>query len=202
MGFWVEVLWDYDPKNYSDNAFKLTRGERLYVLNQAESGWWTGVRPTEGKMATPKVFPGNYVRRDPEMVDTPAPPYSGDSKSGNRDDAESEDWQNSEYFDQYGANMFIHLEMLQDRNRTETYRRAVQANAHFLKGATVLDIGCGTGILSIFCAQAGAAHVIAIEASNLATDVSKIISHLGLDKQITVVNKVCFSICLHQVLIG
>ena len=31
--------------------------------------------------------------------------------------------------------------------RTETYRDAILTNPALLKGATVLDVGCGTGIL-------------------------------------------------------
>lgn len=44
--------------------------------------------------------------------------------------------------------------------RTEAYRRALEGNPGLLRGATVLDVGCGTGILSMFAARAGAARVI------------------------------------------
>ena len=32
-----------------------------------------------------------------------------------------------------------------------------------MKGASVLDVGCGTGILSMFAAQGGAAQVIGMD---------------------------------------
>lgn len=44
--------------------------------------------------------------------------------------------------------------------RTEAYRRALEGNPGLLRGAAVLDVGCGTGILSMFAARAGAARVI------------------------------------------
>lgn len=44
--------------------------------------------------------------------------------------------------------------------RTEAYRRAIQANRAAISGKCVLDVGCGTGILSLFAAEAGAQQVI------------------------------------------
>jgi 2-polyprenyl-3-methyl-5-hydroxy-6-metoxy-1,4-benzoquinol methylase len=37
------------------------------------------------------------------------------------------------------------------------YRNAIYHNKHLFKGKVVMDIGCGTGILSMFAAKAGAA---------------------------------------------
>lgn len=51
--------------------------------------------------------------------------------------------------------------------RTETYRTALLDNAEQIKGTTVLDLGCGTGILAMFAAQAGAAKVVAVDQSDI-----------------------------------
>lgn len=52
--------------------------------------------------------------------------------------------------------------MLKDQIRTLTYRNAMYHNKHLFKGKIVLDVGCGTGILSMFAARAGAKHVYAV----------------------------------------
>lgn len=58
--------------------------------------------------------------------------------------------------------------MIQDFARTEAYKNAILSNRAVFEGKTVLDVGAGTGILSIFCAQAGASKVYAVEASKTA----------------------------------
>ncbi|KAJ1964790.1 hypothetical protein GGI12_001196 [Dipsacomyces acuminosporus] len=70
------------------------------------------------------------------------------------------------YFNSY-ANNDIHLQMLQDKVRTEGYRDFIYDNKDVFKGKIVLDVGCGTGILSMFAARAGAAKVIAVDNSDI-----------------------------------
>lgn len=90
------------------------------------------------------------------------------------------------YFDSY-AHFGIHEEMLKDEVRTLTYRNSMYHNKHLFKGKVVLDIGCGTGILSMFAAKAGASRVIAIECSNIVEYARKIVEANHLDDVITIV---------------
>ena len=53
-------------------------------------------------------------------------------------------------------------EMLKDEVRTLNYRNSMYHNKHLFKGKIVLDVGCGTGILSMFAARAGAKRVIGV----------------------------------------
>lgn len=71
------------------------------------------------------------------------------------------------YFGSY-SKFGIHEEMLKDTVRTRAYQRAIEENPDDFKDKIVLDIGCGTGILSIFAARAGAKHVYAVENADIA----------------------------------
>ncbi|XP_021299978.1 probable protein arginine N-methyltransferase 3 [Herrania umbratica] len=83
---------------------------------------------------------------------------------------------NESYFGSYSS-FGIHREMISDKVRTDAYREALLKNPSLLNGAVVMDVGCGTGILSLFAAQGGASRVIAIEASEkmstVATQIAK-----------------------------
>ena len=49
-----------------------------------------------------------------------------------------------------------------------------------------MDVGAGSGILSLFAATAGAQAVYAIEASDVATAARKLVAKNGLDHIVTV----------------
>merc|ERR1712000_624779 len=49
----------------------------------------------------------------------------------------------------------IHEEMLKDEVRTRSYMNAIIQNKHIFKDKVVLDVGCGTAILSMFAVKAG-----------------------------------------------
>ncbi|TPX44674.1 hypothetical protein SeLEV6574_g04358 [Synchytrium endobioticum] len=67
--------------------------------------------------------------------------------------------------------------MLQDVVRTSIYQAAIMANSTTaFRGKLVLDVGAGSGILSYFAVQAGAAKVYAVEASNMAAKIQKLLN--------------------------
>lgn len=81
----------------------------------------------------------------------------------------------------------IHESMLKDTVRTDSYRDFIYDNKHLFKDKVVLDVGCGTGILSMFCAKAGAKKVISVDNSNIIDRAKEIIYENGFGDVITYV---------------
>lgn len=90
------------------------------------------------------------------------------------------------YFNSYSS-YYIHEQMLKDNVRTGTYYDAIMQNTEVFKDKIVLDIGCGTGILSIFAAKAGASHVYGIEFADIADYAKEIIKKNKLEDKITII---------------
>ncbi|CAN6969367.1 unnamed protein product [Brassica oleracea var. botrytis] len=68
---------------------------------------------------------------------------------------------------------YLLQEMLKDVVRTKTYQNVIYQNKFLIKDKVVLDVGAGTGILSLFCAKAGAKHVYACMSSLLLVECSQ-----------------------------
>lgn len=77
--------------------------------------------------------------------------------------------------------------MLKDTIRTDAYRDFIYANKPLFSDSTVLDIGCGTGILSMFAAKAGAKQVFAVDNSNIITRAQENVAVNGLNDTIKLV---------------
>ncbi|KAH7910487.1 S-adenosyl-L-methionine-dependent methyltransferase [Hygrophoropsis aurantiaca] len=131
---------------------------------------------------------------------------SGSGRTGSVGDQETEERKvgrddDTHYFQSYGEND-IHAVMLLDEIRTSTYasfilsarRPAVSpdliasASRGLFQDAIVLDVGCGTGILSLFAARAGARHVYAVDASDVASKAKEIVKANGMEDVISVIN--------------
>lgn len=80
--------------------------------------------------------------------------------------------------------------MLRDVMRCDSYRAAFDAMGDRLQGATVMDIGTGSGLLAMLAARAGAKKVYAIEASpEIAEVASRLVRSNGLTGTVEIVPK-------------
>nr|XP_004610660.1 unnamed protein product [Sorex araneus] len=128
------------------------------------------------------VVPAKPVQCVHHVSTQPSCPGRGKlSKLLNPEEMTSRDY----YFDSY-AHFGIHEEMLKDEVRTLTYRNSMYHNKHVFKDKVVLDVGSGTGILSMFAAKAGAKKVFGIECSSISDYSEKIIKANHLDNIITI----------------
>ena len=81
-----------------------------------------------------------------------------------------------------------HIPMLQDKARNKAYFDALKLAVK--DGALVLDIGTGSGLLSMMAAVAGAGEIVTCETSTtIANTAMKIISANGFENRIRVLNK-------------
>ncbi|XP_028399544.1 protein arginine N-methyltransferase 3-like [Dendronephthya gigantea] len=88
------------------------------------------------------------------------------------------------YFSSY-SHYSIHEEMLKDKVRTLSYKNFTHKNRHLFEGKVVLDVGCGSGILSIFAAQSGARKVFGIDKSSIVYHAMDIVRENKLDNIVT-----------------
>ena len=89
--------------------------------------------------------------------------------------------------DNYYGNPEVHLLMIRDDIRNRAYRDALHATIK--PGDVVLDFGAGTGILSMFAAQAGAKRVFAVERTTIASLARRITAQNGFADRIQIIQQ-------------
>jgi hypothetical protein len=85
------------------------------------------------------------------------------------------------------GNLSVHNRMLNDRARTSSFITGIEEVV--AAGDVVVDIGTGTGVLAVAAARAGAKHVYAIEASDIARSAQTVFEANGVADRITLVRK-------------
>jgi len=84
------------------------------------------------------------------------------------------------------AELEVHRTMIRDRVRTEAFCRSIESVVR--PGDVVLDVGAGSGILSLFAARAGAARVYAVEATTVALLAEALAAANGVDETVRVIH--------------
>ncbi|XP_037055398.1 protein arginine N-methyltransferase 2 isoform X2 [Peromyscus leucopus] len=155
------AIADYTATDETQLSF--LRGEKILILRQTTADWWWGERA-----GCCGYIPANHLGKQVEEYDP------------------EDTWQDEEYFDSYGT-LKLHLEMLADQPRTTKYHSVILQNKESLKDKVILDVGCGTGIISLFCAHhARPKAVYAVEASEMAQHTGQLVLQNGFADTITV----------------
>ncbi len=89
-----------------------------------------------------------------------------------------------------------HRKMLADEIRCTRFRDALLKRVP--PGGTVLDVGAGTGILSIFAARAGARKVYAVENTLMAMEAREFVARNGLADRIEILHSSAEDLILRQ----
>ncbi|XP_061736108.1 protein arginine N-methyltransferase 2-like [Nerophis ophidion] len=152
--------------NFTANGseqLSVNRGDRLIVHAKPSSDWWWAeLQGVKG------YVPASHL-------------HQGDAA-----EEEEDPWQDEEYFGNYGT-LKLHLEMLSDKSRTEAYRQVIVHNSASLQSKVIMDLGCGTGIVSLFCAKlAQPAAVYAVEASAMAQYTRELVRRNTCEAVVTV----------------
>jgi protein arginine N-methyltransferase 1 len=77
--------------------------------------------------------------------------------------------------------------MLMDHVRMRAYHSSILQNKSLFEGKVVLDVGTGSGVLSIWAAQAGASKVFAVEYTDMAKQAKRLVESNGLSHIIEVI---------------
>ena len=143
------ALWDYCARRKAELSFP--RGATLHVFAASDgildqgNGWASAVLPGMGGRRG--LIPLNYVelrqgKAADEVLKTPAEIREKvDASSAFDDEDEDGDggWQDDEYFTAYADDFKIHEEMLQDKSRTLSYIRALEAAKAQIEGKVVME---------------------------------------------------------------
>lgn len=82
------------------------------------------------------------------------------------------------------ADPWEHIRLLSDRTRNDALVSLLERHA---RGRRVLEVGCGTGLLSCLAARLGATRVYAVETTELATRARRLVEANGLSDVVDVI---------------
>lgn len=170
-------------RNLSSSPSKSSNDSTENGVGSAENETSSSSPPTKklsSSVGAVEMSDNTAKTNEKATTDTPSP--SSKNSNVSYDEQTSKDY----YFDSY-SHHGIHEEMLKDEVRTRTYQTAILNNKHLFENKIILDVGCGTGILSMFAVQAGAKHVYAVDCSSIIEQAKKIVSDNGMSNKITLI---------------
>ncbi|KAE8580628.1 hypothetical protein XENTR_v10024493 [Xenopus tropicalis] len=161
------VIRDYMAADATQ--LSLCFGDKVLLLSAVTQDWW-------------------WVKHNGICGYVPAS-YLHDALNDQEDTEVDDPWQDEEYYGSYKT-LKLHLEMLSDVPRTTAYKEVILRNSSSLCGKHILDLGCGTGIISFFCAKlAQPEAVYAVEASEIAEQTRRLVKQNGISNLVHVIRQ-------------
>lgn len=121
---------------------------------------------------------------EPSVAASEQPGLNSNMQCASSDAEKAADFAN--YFISYGY-ISHQKQMLTDTVRMRAYNSAILKNKDIFEGKVVLDVGAGSGVLSIWAAQANAKKVYAIEYTDMAKIARKNVAKNGFADVIEVI---------------
>jgi len=91
-------------------------------------------------------------------------------------------------FYHYGVDFGEFSRLFYERKvRLHAYCDAIDGNKEHFEGKVVLDVSCGSGVLALAAARAGAKRVYAVETTDLAETANELVSTDGSEQYVTVI---------------
>jgi len=121
------------------------------------------------------------------VVAHPLPSDNKAIKSCSSAVAVADDLTSRDYYLDSDAHFSVHEQILRDNIRTNTFKSAINYNKHLFEDKIVLNVGCGTGLMCMLVAQAGAKTVIGIDKSAMADQAREIVKDNKLEDSIIII---------------
>jgi protein arginine N-methyltransferase 3 len=193
------------PHSFADHVIDADELDIIKLINFLRAEAQRHVEPKSIKVDLATIADDKYLQptlpEDPLLFELGDLMPDGDAKAVDFDEYETalhkrvgqdvekislENDRDTSYFESYkGAG--IHREMIEDSVRTQGYRDFIEKNPELFADKVVLDVGCGTGILSLFCARAGAKKVFAVDNSDIALRAKEIVTKNGYQDKVEVI---------------
>ncbi|XP_060888412.1 histone-arginine methyltransferase CARM1-like [Labrus mixtus] len=126
------------------------------------------------------------LKKFQQLMKTETKKRHAEREEGGNEDAERSLIRASYQGYQFHSCLSQQQSLLQDYPRIATYHRAILDNETDFRDKVVLDVRCGSGILSFFAVQAGASRVYAVESTPLAKFTQILVQSNGLSERIRV----------------
>ncbi|KAI5711090.1 hypothetical protein M8J76_009203 [Diaphorina citri] len=164
-------------KATEDCKVKTVQGAPKTEKSQTKSGEYDNL--DEREPSTIQLFMGLGLDKPPSQK-----PLVYPIRTFNMD---IDDMTSREIFEDVYADIKTHQTTYKDKQLIGCFHDSIINNSHLFKDKIVLEVGCGMGLLSLFCAEAGAKHVISVDCSVITQLTQEVVEENDCSDVITVI---------------